>query len=1153
MLSFFAPAPQHPFVEETACSPCNGFKAKSRRNKDTFYPKMHQITRRSSAFTSALLLGLACSHAIATTFQWNNVTGPWSSPASWQGGVAPIGADFTDILSFGGDSGTTAGSPPHYTATNDIAAVPFFLNALSLNATDAAGLPTDPPLILSGNALSLGGVNPEILQNGAGAFTVNTPLHISKSLHLGGSGTGAVTFNRGISGLGTIVKDGTSVFRFGTFPPPPVAPAVTSSAPSENSWFGPLQINGGIVRFNNNADSGRTAIRANPVALAAGASLTCSSELRIGTLSGTGGFLESQVAGTNSDTDDIVISAFTSSTYGGTLRLGIPTGTGNDLGALVVRGPGTQTLTGSLNLSKDVNVGGHLVLDSAASLSAQTTGAIVMNGGTFRLENSTTNSNNRLRDGDALSTGLDSIGGGLFQLSGHPGGTTETIGRIQLSSLAGAVNNHRSGQLSFQIVHRAGSGAATVLTAASYQRDATVTRANATVEFSAIDGAGAPLNLGSAGLTPRIIFSTAPVLASSLLSSSAGTGSTGWATVQKTDGIAFATHSAANGIAPVTTTTLVPGTTGATINSELTTSASITLAAYAQSSIRLRPSSAGLSLTLGAATTLNTTALALAGANDFTITGGTLGGGGPRFLTIEKATLTLASGLANAQPLVKSGAGTLVLTKTTNNADQQPTVLNNGALHATPGTTLPNGELRFRGGVLGIVGGGTFARPFIISGAPGPGTVNWSGLKFVSPTLSTIPEERGSGGFAAIDADATIDLGAAGVSNLLWEEKGFVQSGFALVLGSPRAAAKITLTDNLSLSSGEANINYNAREIRVPDNAASTLDRARITGVVSGSIHNDLLKTGDGILELTATNTFTGAVIVQAGTLVLSGSSDAAIATDVMNGATLAGTGSTTAILLENGGKLSPGDGTTGTLTASSLTWRAGGIARFDLGAANASDQLALGDGDFQKGTTSGSFAFDFGGTGASDQTYTLATFGSTSFSAADFTATNLAAGVTGHFVLSGTSLIFSTVTPPIDTWRVTYFGAGAGNSGNSADAADPDFDGLNNLAEYVLGGNPTLPSASVTPGYSLPAGTGALTFTRNLLATDVALRIEARDFLTLGNWQTIATLGIGEANWSTIPGVSVTENGTGGVIANDSVGPATQNQRFLRLAIDHP
>ena len=239
--------------------------------------------------------------------------------------------------------------------------------------------------------------------------------------------------------------------------------------------------------------------------------------------------------------------------FGGTVRLGAPTGTGNDLGALVVRGPGVQTLSGTLTLSKDVNVGGTLVLDGTASLSAQTAGAIVMNGGTFRLENATTSSANRLRDGDAASTGIDSIGGGLFQLSGNGAGTTETIGRLQLSSLAGTVTKPRSGQLGLQVIHRAAAGAPTVLTLASCNRDATSTRALNTVEFSALDGAGTALALGTAGNSPRIAFSTAPTLSSSLLNSSAGSASVGWATVLQPDGVAFATHGA-NGIAATTTT-----------------------------------------------------------------------------------------------------------------------------------------------------------------------------------------------------------------------------------------------------------------------------------------------------------------------------------------------------------------------------------------------------------------------------------------------------------------------------------------------------------------------------------------------------------------------------------------------------------------------
>ena len=296
-----------------------------------------------------------------------------------------------------------------------------------------------------------------------------------------------------------------------------------------------------------------------------------------------------------------------------------------------------------------------------------------------------------------------------------------------------------------------------------------------------------------------------------------------------------------------------------------------------------------------------------------------------------------------------------------------------------------------------------------------------------------------------------------------------------------------------------------------------------------------------GVAPNYTTTNDTAAVPFSLNSITLNATDAAALVTDPAN--IIAGN------TLAFGGANPPGDSSIATLTVAALSWRAGGIARLDLGAANTSDRINLGSGALVKDSASGTFAVDFANTGAMNQTYTLATFGSTTFSSSDFTATNLAAGVTGRFIITPTSLIYSTVpSTPMSTWRETHFGLGATNSGTAADNADPDADGLENLAEYVLGGSPLLPTGTTAPGYSL----GTLTFTRNLAATDVALRIEARDSLATGVWQTVATRAIGAGAWSTTSGVSVLENGIAATVT-DGVTPATQSQRFLRLAIDHP
>ncbi len=63
--------------------------------------------------------------------------------------------------------------------------------------------------------------------------------------------------------------------------------------------------------------------------------------------------------------------------------------------------------------------------------------------------------------------------------------------------------------------------------------------------------------------------------------------------------------------------------------------------------------------------------------------------------------------------------------------------------------------------------------------------------------------------------------------------------------------------------------------------------------------------------------------------------------------------------------------------------------------------------------------------------------------------------------LLSATNFPISfTILSPLNFWRQTHFGT-AQNSGNAADSADPDHDGLINLLEYAFNTDPNVPNAS--------------------------------------------------------------------------------------------
>lgn len=67
----------------------------------------------------------------------------------------------------------------------------------------------------------------------------------------------------------------------------------------------------------------------------------------------------------------------------------------------------------------------------------------------------------------------------------------------------------------------------------------------------------------------------------------------------------------------------------------------------------------------------------------------------------------------------------------------------------------------------------------------------------------------------------------------------------------------------------------------------------------------------------------------------------------------------------------------------------------------------------------------------------------------------------TSDLLLSATNFPISfTILSPLNAWRLANFGT-AQNSGNAADTADPDHDGLINILEYAFNTDPNLPNAS--------------------------------------------------------------------------------------------
>ena len=124
------------------------------------------------------------------------------------------------------------------------------------------------------------------------------------------------------------------------------------------------------------------------------------------------------------------------------------------------------------------------------------------------------------------------------------------------------------------------------------------------------------------------------------------------------------------------------------------------------------------------------------------------------------------------------------------------------------------------------------------------------------------------------------------------------------------------------------------------------------------------------------------------------------------------------------------------------------------------------------------------------------------------------------------------SITPiTLATWTTQNFMPAQITAGESADDADPDHDGWDNLAEYALGTNPNAPTPFLSA--SVDAGGVSIFFTRPQGLPDVTYSAESSTDLI---------------NWTPVTITLVTDGATQTMRATDPVTTGDATKRFVRL-----
>lgn len=727
------------------------------------------------------------------------------------------------------------------------------------------------------------------------------------------SGYGATNFNGQITGSGDLIVKGSSTAN------PAAGQGIVTISGANTTWSGDITVNGGQLvvlhdnalgltgdAFNRNTNaarsSGATTLQiSNSGAIPViGQEVTGSSSIPAGTVitavtaSGSNYILTLSNALTGSISSNTSLNyAYGNTTVnsGGTLTFrggvtspekltingaGTTLGRGEQAGAIYNDG-GNSILTGAIALGSDSTIrsrAGNLTIngvisgsnraltktgDGVVTLGANNTytGATIIEGGALRVSNANQIDGSNLR----LNGGVLELAGGLGFTRALGTGTSavQWTGDGGFSAYGAAATVTLSGG---GVTWNGGNFVKTgnALLLGSAYSDNTVTFTNAI----ALAGTASTLReIRVANGTATTGAATLDATLSGVLSGVAGINKTGSGTLSLTGVNTYTGATVISGGALRVAANSALGSViidtpadNKTTNSTQTTSGGTSSGSNTITLSNVASLAVGQAVT-GSRIQSGTVITAISG-NTITLSKPTSGG----FLNSGSTlTFTYASGntvlkLANTTGLAvgQQITGTNIPAGTTITAISDTTItLSNGLTGALSNNAALNfaaithgNNLVLNGGVLEIANGfGAFTRS--LGDNTSTSAVQWTG----------------DGGFSAYGAAATVNIGNG--ANLTWGQTYFVGTGNKLLFGSTSANNTVTLANNLALGSS------GARTINVTAGATSGIANGILSGVVSGSA--GLTVTGNGRLDLTAANTYTGATTLIGSEVRLGGAS----------------------------------------------------------------------------------------------------------------------------------------------------------------------------------------------------------------------------------------------------------------------------------------